>query len=268
MAAKIHPSAVIGNDVTLGEDVEIGPYCVVEDHVSIGSRTRLISQCHVASYTTLGEENVLFPFASVGTEPHDYSYDPSQGPSYTRIGDRNRIREGVTVNRGTHAGTETVIGNDCFLMANVHVAHNCVLGNNIVMVPFSAAAGYCQIGDRCLISGLSGIHQFCRVGRMAVLSGGSVISMDLPPFMIGDGRNGGIRGFNIVGLKRNGFSRETIHAIKELYDIFFRQGLNMPNAIARAEAELPQLPEVVEFIDFVKSTKRGILPGDHHGRRA
>ena len=268
MASKIHPTAVIGDDVTLGEDVEIGPYCVVEDHVSIGAGSRLIAQCHVASYTTMGEENVLYPFAAIGNDPQDYAYDPSLGPSYTKIGNRNRFREGVTVHRGTHAETETVIGDGCFLMANAHVGHNCVLGNNVIMVPSCALGGYCQLGDRCIISGLCGVHQFCRVGRLALLSGGSSISMDLPPFMIGDGRNGGVRGFNAVGLRRNGFSREAIHAIKEIYDIFFRQGLSMPNAIARAEAELPQLPEVKEFIEFVKSTKRGILPGDHHGRRA
>ena len=268
MTPKIHPTAIIGQDVTLGEGVEIGPYCIVEDHVSIGAGSRLIAQCNVASYTTMGEENVLYPFASIGNDPQDYAYDPSQGASYTKIGNRNKFREGVTVNRGTHAGTETVIGDGCFLMANAHVGHNCHIGNNVIMVPFSALAGYCQVGNNSLLSGLTAVHQFCRVGRFAVLSGGSAISMDLPPFMIGDGRNGGIRGFNIVGLRRNGFPAETIRAIKGLYNIFFRQGLSMPNAIARAEAELPHLPEVEEFIEFVKTTKRGILPGDHHGHRA
>ena len=154
------------------------------------------------------------------------------------------------------------------MMANTHVAHNCQLGNNVIMVPFSGLAGYCEIGDRCLISGLSGMHQFCRMGRMAVLSGGSQISMDLPPFMIGDGRNGGVRGFNIVGMRRNGFTPETIRAIKNVYNIFFRSGLNTTNAIAKVEAEIEQIPEVVEFLEFVKSSKRGILTGDHHGRRA
>lgn len=268
MTAKIHPTAIIGEDVTIGEDVEIGPYSVIGNHVVIGNRTRLIAQCHVSDYTTMGSGNVLYPFASIGTDPEDYAYDPSQGPSFVQIGNDNKFREGVTINRGTHAGTTTVVGNGCFLMANVHISHNCQLGNGIVMVPFSGVAGYCQIGDKALISGLSGAHQFCRIGRMAVLSGGSTISMDLPPFMIGDGRNGGVRGFNIVGMRRNGFSHETIRAIKDLYDIFFRHELNMKNALAKAEEEVPKLPEVVEFLDFVKSTKRGILSGDHHGRRA
>ncbi len=266
--AKIHPTAVIGSDVSLGEGVEIGPYCVIEDHVAIGDNCRLIAHCFVASYTTMGSGNVLYPFASIGTDPEDYAYDPAQGPSYTKIGNDNKFREGVTVNRGTHAGTTTVIGDGCFLMANVHISHNCILGNGCIFVPMAGIAGYCEVGDKCLISGLSGAHQFCRIGRMAVLSGGSTISMDLPPFMIGDGRNGGVRGFNIVGMRRNGFSPETIRAIKDVYNIFFRHGLNVTNAIKKVEEEVPQLPEVVEFLDFVKSSKRGILSGNHHGRRA
>ena len=266
--ARIHPTAIIGEDVTLGETVEVGPYCVIGNHVRIGDGTRLIAQCHVSDYTEMGTGNVVYPFASIGTDPEDYAYDPSQGPSFVKIGNDNKFREGVTINRGTHAGTSTVIGNGCFLMANVHISHNCQLGNGVIMVPLSGIAGYCQVGDKCLISGLSGTHQFVRIGRMAVLSGGSTISMDLPPFMIGDGRNGGVRGFNIVGMRRNGFSKEAIRAVKDLYDIFFRHGLNMKNAIAKAEAEVPVLPEVVEFLDFVKSSERGILSGDHHGRRA
>ncbi len=266
--AKIHPTAMIGDDVRLGDNVEIGPYVVIEDHVSIGDGCRLIAQCHIASYTEMGENNVVYPFASIGGDPEDYAYDPAQGPSYTRIGSNNKFRENVTINRGTHAGTETIVGDGCFLMANTHVSHNCVLGNGVIMVPYSGVAGYCQIGDKCLISGLSGMHQFCRMGRMAVLSGGSTISMDLPPFMIGDGRNGGVRGFNIVGMRRNGFSPETIRAIKDLYDIFFRHGSSMSNAIAKARAEVPDLPEVREFLEFIESSKRGVLSGDRHGRRA
>jgi len=266
--AVIHPTALIGADVQLDDSVEVGAYCVIEDHVKIGAGTVLQAQCHIGSFTEMGERNVVYPFASIGTDPEDYAYDAKQGPSYTKIGNNNKFREGVTVNRGTHAGTTTVIGSGCFLMANAHVAHNCELGDCVIMVPFSGLAGYCQVGEHALISGLSGVHQFCRIGRYAVLSGGSTISMDLPPFMIGDGRNGGVRGFNIVGLRRAGFPQETIHAIKKVYDIFFRQGLNMKNAADRVVAEVPQIPEVVEILDFIRNSKRGVLSGDRHGRRA
>ncbi|MBO4647747.1 MAG: acyl-ACP--UDP-N-acetylglucosamine O-acyltransferase [Lentisphaeria bacterium] len=265
--AKIHPTAVVSPDARLADSVEVGPYSVIEEDVEIGAGTRLFGQCRIGAHTTMGENNLVYPFAAIGTDPEDYAYDPSQ-VSYTRIGSGNRFREGVTVNRGTMPGSVTTVGDGCFLMANSHVAHNCQVGSKVILVTQCAIAGHCQIGDSCLISGLAGIHQFCRVGRMAVLSGGSAISMDLPPFMIGDGRNGGIRGFNIVGLRRNNFPAETIHAIKKLYDIFFRHDLNMKNAIAQAEAELPQLPEVKEFLDFVQSSKRGILNGHRGSRRA
>ena len=265
--AKIHPTAIVAPDAKLADSVEVGPYCVIEEDVEIGAGTRLMGQCRIAAHTVMGENNLVYPFASIGTDPEDYSYDPTQ-VSYTKIGSGNRFREGVTVNRGTMPGSVTSIGDGCFLMANAHVAHNCVVGSKVIMVVGAAIAGHCQIGDSCLISGLSGIHQFCRMGRMAVLSGGSAISMDLAPFMIGDGRNGGVRGFNIVGLRRNGFSPETIHAIKELYDIFFRHNLSMKNAIEKAEAEIPQLPEVIEFLDFIKTSKRGILTGNRGSRRA
>lgn len=263
---QIHPTAIVDPSAKLADDVIVGPYSVIEHDVEIGEGSNLIGQCRIGAYTRMGKNNIVHPFAAVGTEPEDYAFDDIV--SYTHIGDDNRFREGVTINRGTHEGTITKIGNGCFFMANTHVAHNCQLGNNVIMVPYSGLAGYCEIGDKCLISGLSGMHQFCRMGRMAVLSGGSQISMDLPPFMIGDGRNGGVRGFNIVGLRRNGFSKETIQTIKEVYNIFFRSGLNTSNAIAKVEAELPSLPEVIEFLEFVKASKRGILPGDHHGRRS
>lgn len=263
---KIHSSAIVDPTAVLADDVEIGPLCVVEGDVTIGPGTKLIAQCHVGMHTSLGANNILYPFSSIGTDPEDISYNGEL--SYTKIGDGNRFREGVTVNRGTEPGTTTVIGNGCFLMANAHVAHNCTVGNNVIMVIQCGIAGHCEVGDKALLSGLTAIHQFCRVGRMAVLSGGSTISLDLPPYMIGDGRNGGVRGYNIVGMKRNGFSKETIRAIKDIYQIFFREGLNTKNAIAKIEAEVPQLPEVVEFLDFVKSSKRGVLSGNREGRRA
>lgn len=263
---KIHSTAIVDPAAKLADDVEVGPLCVVEHDVVIGSGTKLIAQCHIGAHTTMGSNNTIYPFASIGTDPEDYGY--AGDASYTVIGNDNKFREGVTINRGTKPGTTTTVGSGCFLMANTHVSHNCVVGNKVIMVPYSGAAGYCTIGDNCLISGLSGMHQFCRMGRMAVLSGGSQISMDLPPFMIGDGRNGGVRGFNIVGMRRNGFSPETIRAIKDVYDIFFRHGLNNKNAAAKVEAEVPQLPEVVEFLEFVRSSKRGILTGDRGGRRA
>ncbi|MBO5760166.1 MAG: acyl-ACP--UDP-N-acetylglucosamine O-acyltransferase [Lentisphaeria bacterium] len=265
--AKIHPTAIIDPSAVIADDVEIGPYTIIENNVEIGENCKLHGQCRIGAYTKMGTGNEIYPFASVGTDPQDYSYDRNQ-ISYTEIGNNNRFREGCTVNRGTKPGSVTKIGNNGFFMANAHIAHNCHVGDHVIMVAFSGIAGHCEIGDNALISGFAGIHQFCRMGRMAVLSGGSQISVDLPPFMIGDGRNGGVRGFNIVGMRRNGFSAECIRAIKDVYDIFFRQGLNVSNAVSKVEEQVPLFPEVVEFLDFVKSSKRGILTGDRGGRRA
>ena len=259
--AQIHQTAIIGNDVELDDSVFVGPYCIIEDHVKIGANTRLIAQCHIYSNTMIGSGNTIFPFATLGGVPNDYSYDPTQGESYTRIGDNNIIREGVSIHRGAHAGTVTTVGNDCFLMGNAHMGHNCVIGNHVIMAMDALCAGYVQIGDRAFISGNTCIHQFVRVGRFAMLSGGSSISMDLPPFMIGDGRNGGVRSFNRVALQRAGYSVEDIRTVHKMYDIAFRRGLNMKNALAEIEATLPQIPEVKEFVEFVRSAKRGVLSG-------
>ena len=258
--AQIHQTAIIGNDVELADSVFVGPYCIIEDHVKIGENTRLIAQCHIYSNTTIGAGNTIFPFATLGGVPNDVSYDPSS-ESYTRIGDDNIIREGVSIHRGAHAGTVTTVGSHCFLMGNAHMAHNTVVGDHVIMAMNALAAGYVQIGAHAFISGNTCIHQFVRVGRYAMLSGGSAISMDLPPFMIGDGRNGGIRSFNKVALERNGFSREDIRTIHKMYDIAFRRGLNMKNALEEIETTLPQIPEVREFVEFVRSAKRGVLSG-------
>jgi UDP-N-acetylglucosamine acyltransferase len=265
--AKIHSTAIVDPRAKIADDVEIGPYCIVGGDVELGSGCRLISQCNVVGHTVMGKNNVVHPFANIGGPPQDYSYDENS-VSYLRIGDNNIFREGFTANPSAKAGGETVIGSNCFFLAYSHVAHDCHVGNCVIMVNFSGLTGHVEVGDFCLISGQSGIHQFCRMGRMAVLSGGSQVSMDIPPFMIADGRNGGIRGINLVGLRRRGFEKDTIRALKDLYDIMFRSGLNTSNALKKVKEELPQLPEIVEFIEFVESSKRGVLQGRGASRRA
>lgn len=265
--AKIHPTAMIGENVRLDDSVEVGPFCIIEDDVAIGAGTVLLGQCRICSHTTIGKGNKIYPFAYIGGDPNDYSYDPSKGDSGTVIGDNNLIRESVTIHRGAHPGDVTRVGSSCFLMAMSHIAHNCQIGSHVIMAVNAICAGYVQVGDHAFLSGNTCVHQFCRVGRFAVLSGGSAISMDLPPFMIGDGRNGGVRSFNKVGVSRAGWSRETIRIVHNLYNTFFRSDLNTSNAIQEVEKNFPQIPEVLEFLDFVKSAKRGILSGGS-GRRA
>ena len=264
---KIHPTAIVSASANIADDVEIGPFCVVDAHVTIGAGCKLHGHCTVTGHTVLGRNNRLFKGSTLGTEAEDHSssYDDEM---LLEVGDDNIFRENCTVNRGTvKGGGKTVVGNHCFLMAYTHVSHDCKLGDNVIMVDYAGAAGHVTIDNNALISGLCGIHQFCRVGRFAVLSGGSVISRDLPPFMIGEGRNGAVKAINIVGLKRANFPPDTIRAIKDVCVIFFRSGLIVSNALSKIAQEVPPLPEVLEFVAFVKSSK-GVLHGREVNRRS
>ncbi len=250
----------------LDDGVEIGPFCCVGPHVKIGAGTKLIAQCNIDGYTTLGKNNTLHPFAALGQAPQDHAFAPDT-VSYLNIGDNNVFRESFTAHLGTHPGTATTIGSNNLFMSCSHVAHNCKIGNYVTFANSSLAAGYVEIQDGAILSGLVGIHQFCRVGRFAFISGCSVFSVDIPPFMIAEGRNGAVRMFNKIGLQRAGFSEEAINAIKHVFMIFYRQGLIPKVAIEKIRAEVPQTPEVVEFIRFCETSERGVMGGTSGGRR-
>ncbi len=264
---KIHPTSVVADGAILSDHVEIGPLCYVGPNVKLGAGTRLVAQCHIDGYTTLGEGNTVYPFASLGQNAQDHGVVPGEA-TYLEIGDRNIFREGCTIHTGTQPGTKTTIGSGCMFMNASHVAHNCKIGNHVIIVGFGGVAGYCEVGDRALISALSGMHQFCRVGRLAIISGGSVFSQDIPPFMMAEGRNGGVKMVNLIGMKRAGFSEETIRAIRNVYKIVYRGSLILPNALAKVEAEVPLFPEVREFLDFCRSSKRGVLVNHTEGHRS
>ena len=263
---KIHPTAVVMPGAVIAEDCEIGPLCFVGADVTIGKGCKLIAQCNISGHTTVGENNVFHPFSAIGGPAQDHSVIEGEA-TYVKIGNNNIFRENCTVHSGTKPGTVTTIGNDCMFMASTHVAHNCQVGNNVIMVGGAVIAGYCQVGDRALISGLSAVHQFCRVGRLAIISGCSAFSVDVPPFMMAEGRNGGVKMVNVVGLKRAGFSDETIRVIRNLFKIYCRSGLNHTNAIAKIKEELPQIPEVLEFLEFCATSQRGVLSGSREGHR-
>ena len=259
---RIHPTAVVDPNAVIADSVEIGPLCYVGPNVKIGEGTKLLSQCNIDGYTTLGKNNTVHPFAALGQNAQDLSY--AGGKTYLDIGDDNTFREGATIHCGTKEDSHTVVGNGCYFMNNSHVAHNAIIGNNVIMVNCSSAAGYAQVGDRAIISAYSGIHQFSRVGRLVMISACSVFSKDIVPFVMAEGRNGNIMGINIIGCRRAGISNENIKVLRDLFKIFFRAGLNASNAIAKIKEELPQTPEVVEFLEFVATSERGI----HHARTA
>jgi UDP-N-acetylglucosamine acyltransferase len=263
---KIHPTAVVDPKAVIADDVEIGPLCYVGPNVKIGNGTKLLAQCSIDGYTTLGKNNTIHPFAALGQNAQDLSY--AGGETFLDIGDGNTFREGAAIHCGTKPGTRTTIGNECYFMNNSHVAHNCVLGNNIIMVNGALLAGYVQVNDRAVLSAYSAIHQFSRIGRLVMLSACSVFSQDIVPFVIAEGRNGEIRGINVIGCKRAGMSTETIKVLRELYKIFFRSGLNAANAVEKIKTELPQLPEVLEFLHFLETSERGIHQARKPERRA
>lgn len=254
MATKIHPTAVIDPKAQLDADVEIGPFNVIGEDVQIGAGTKIGPHC-IFEFCTVGKNNLFTGAAYVGMPPQDFSYH-GEHTRFT-MGDNNIIRESVSLHRGSHATNLTSMGNGCMLMANSHVGHDCRLGDNIVMVNSSAAAGHVHIGDRALISGLAGIHQFTRIGKFAMLSGGGMANQDIIPYVIAQGDRAKPVALNLVGLKRNGFSRESIKAIKHVFKTLFFRGLLMKDAIAKLRAEnLP--PEAALILDFCEASKRGI----------
>ncbi|NOY74368.1 MAG: acyl-ACP--UDP-N-acetylglucosamine O-acyltransferase [Kiritimatiellaeota bacterium] len=261
--ARIHQTAVVDGAAEIAENVEIGPFCVIGPDVVIGEGCKLVSHCSVIGHTTLGENNTMFPFVSLGTAPQDREFEGRV--SYLRIGSGNIFREGFTANCGTMPETETVIGNDCFCMTNSHVGHNSKVGDRVVLVNDALLGGYTEVGDNALLAGLTAVHQFCRVGTLAMIGGCCAISKDLPPFMTCFSRHNTVSGLNLVGMKRSGMNLATIRIVKELYRLFYRSGLNVSHALERIAAELEPIPEVSEFTEFVKNSKRGVLPGkqDH-----
>ncbi len=265
--AEIHPTAVVAEGAVIADSVKIGPLCYVGPHVVIGEDCHLIAQCSIDGYTTIGRGNVFHPFAAIGQPAQDHSVEPGRA-TYVKIGDNNIFRECTTVHSGTKPDTVTTIGNHCMFMNSSHIAHNCTVGDNVILVSGTVLGGYSQVFDNAIISGLCAIHQFCRVGRFAFISGGSVFSKDIPPFMMAEGRNGGVKMINQVGLQRAGFSEETIRVIKNIYKIYYRRALSPSNAIKAIKEELPQIPEVLEFIEFCENSPKGVLAAKVSGHRA
>lgn len=253
----IHPSAMISDKAKIGKDVTIGPYAIVGDEVTVGDGTVIGPNAVIEPYVEIGSQCHIFQFASVGAIPQSLKFNGEI--TWTKIGSRCIIREFVTINRGTEEGGGlTSIGDNCLLMAYVHIAHDCTLGNNIVMANNATLAGHIQIGDFCTVGGLSAIHQFVRVGDHAFLGGKSVVVKDIPPFVLASGDRATLHGLNKIGLKRQGFSDEALTQLKKTYRLIFRIGLTQNEAIERVAAEVKPLPEVKTFIDFIKSSERGI----------
>jgi len=250
---SIHPTSIISEKARLAPGVCVGPFAVIEPDTSIGEGSEIRAHACIKRFTTMGHSNIVYEGAVVGGEPQDVSYTESE--SRLIIGARNRIREGVTLHRGTEAGSETVIGSDCFLMAYSHVAHNCRVSDRVIIANNVALAGHIEIEDRAFISGGVVVHQFCRIGRLAMIGGNSKVVQDCLPFVITDGNPARARGLNLVGLRRAGFKSTEIKNLKHAYRLLLRSGLKLEDALL----ELSEIndPAVDYLIGFIRASKRG-----------
>ena len=256
-SVSIHPLAVVHPDARLGRGVEIGPFCLIGQKARIGDGTKLLSNVIVNGQTIIGRDNEVHPFAVIGGASQDKKYRGEV--SYVRVGDRNVIREYVTINRGTGAESETVVGDDNHLLAGVHIAHNCRIGNRVVMSNLASLAGHVLVGDGANIGGMVGVHQFVRIGRMAMIGGMSRVVKDIPPFMLVEGNPTAVYGLNMVGLKRCNLSTDVLSELKEAHRILYRSNLNLSTALERLRDKM-QTDEGRELIAFLQEeTDRGIL---------
>jgi UDP-N-acetylglucosamine acyltransferase len=255
----IHPTALIGPGAKIADTAEIGPYCILSGDVAIGEQTRLMAHIYVEGPTVIGDSNLFYPYSTVGVAPQDLKYQGEH--SETRIGHRNKIREFVTIHRGTQGGgLVTSIGDDNLLMAYVHVAHDVQVGNNAILANGVTFGGHVTVEDWAVVGAFSGVHQFCRIGKHSIVAGYSVITQDVLPYsMTSEPREAKVFGENKTGLERRGFSTDTIATLHKAFRLLSKSGLNTTQALERIAAEVESCPELDELIAFIRSSKRGFV---------
>lgn len=253
--AQIAPTARVHPDAQIGAGVVIGEFAIIEQDVAIGAGTILEPYVYVKRWTTLGERNQVSAGTVLGTDPLDKHFTGER--SYLRIGDGNIIREHYTVSRGTAPESETVVGDENYIMTSGHIAHNCRIGNRTVIASCALVAGHAVIEDDAFISGGVVIHQYSRIGRLAMIAGNTRVNSDVPPYFLYAGYNVEAKGLNLVGLKRAGFTAADIQALKAAYRILYRSRLKLEIALERIEADVPGEP-VLRLVEFIRSSKRGI----------
>ena len=253
----IHPTAIVAPGAELGSDVAVGPYAVIEEHVTLEDGCRVGPHAHLSGHTRIGAGTQIHTGAVVGGVPQDVNY--TGGESYTVVGPKSIIREYVTIHRGTDPGSTTEIGGGVMLMAMCHVGHNCCLGDNVVIANATLLAGHVQLGERAFLSGNVMVHQFVRIGPVAMIHAGEPVSQDVPPYcMLAERR---IRGPNTIGLRRAGMDPDTRTAIRGAIKAYYGEGLNRHNALKKIQEEHGDVPEVAVFCEFIATTERGVMPG-------
>jgi len=255
----IHPTAIVDPKAEIAESADVGPYCVIGSEVHIGEGTRLMANNYLEGPTWIGEDNIFFPYSTVGVASQDLKYKGERAE--TRIGDRNRVREFVTIHRGTQGGgLVTAIGSDNLLMAYAHIAHDVVIGDHVIMANGVTLAGHVTIGDWADISAFTGVHQFCRIGRHAFVGPYSVVIQDVLPYSTTVGkREISVYGANRIGLERRGFETPVIESLQTAFRLLTRSKLNTTQAIERIRAEVPPCDELEELLEFIRTSERGIV---------
>lgn len=251
----IHPTAIVDPEAELSMGVSVGPYSIVEANVMIGEGTTVGARVTVEGHTTIGRDNQIFTGAVIGSVTQDKKY--KGGITYLKIGDRNKIREYVTINPGTEDSSETVIGDDNLIMAYAHVAHNCMIGNKTIIANAGTLAGHVVVEDLAVIGGLSGVHQFVRIGYLAIMGGNSKAVKDIPPYIMVDGHPAKAYGLNVVGMERAEIPKEERLLLKRAFKIIFRSGLSTKNAIQSLQDNLPPSQAILRLIKFLESSDRG-----------
>jgi UDP-N-acetylglucosamine acyltransferase len=255
--ATIHPSAIVHPGATVGRGSEIGPFCIIGEHVRIGERTRLLANVVMNGHTIIGDDCTFYPFCSIGTASQDRKYLGEQ--AFTTIGHRTIVREYCSINRATGEGEVTSVGDDCLLLAYVHIAHNCRIGNGVTMSNLAQLAGHVCVDDHANIGGTAAAHQFVRIGTHAMVGGATKLTRDAPPFFLAEGNPAQVYGLNSVGLRRAQFPAETVAELKECYKIMYRAGRNLSQALA-ALKEFVTTDEGRQLVAFIEApSQRGIL---------
>jgi len=255
--SRVHPTAIVDARAEIDGDVQIGPYCVIGAGVRIGKGCQVHSHAVISGRTTLGEGNVVFPFATIGDTPQDLKYKGE--PSELLIGNRNTIREYVSLNPGTTGGgMVTRVGDQNLLMMQCHIAHDCLLGDRNVVANGATLGGHVVIEDFVIVGGLVGIHQFVRIGTGAILGAGSMVSKDVPPYCNATGDRAKLHGLNLEGLKRRGFDKTVIALLRKAYRIVFQSALRTEDALKKIREELPAIPEIEKFASFIAQSGRGV----------
>jgi UDP-N-acetylglucosamine acyltransferase len=253
----IHPTAIIHPGAGLDSDVTVGPYAVIGEHVTIGRGTSVGAHAVIDGWTEIGPDNRIFHLSSIGGIPQDLKYRGEQ--TWLRIGSGNIFREFVTIHPGTVTGDgETTIGSGNLFMAYCHAAHDCHIGDQVIMANGATLAGHVRVEDYAILGGLTAVHQHVVIGSHVMIGGGAMVGQDVPPYTIATGDRARLRGLNLVGLRRRGFSEETIALLKKAYRILVFSRLRIPEALARIRNELPAVPEIVRFVEFIETSERGI----------